>query len=164
MSYPNDWVQLTYTDENQTGIPPITTVTASEGGGGTSAPRNNDQPLDRGHRARPIRRRSRASRRTPTTLLNTDTTNFRAMVQQFTGGPAAASTPHLTNATGIFEFRQHIVPNQGIGAQVQYYPVPNQMHVQQQRRHVFMAGDTHAHAPPGSSAPNGSRGYDNYML
>ncbi|GJR53831.1 VQ motif-containing protein 22-like protein [Tanacetum coccineum] len=42
------------------------------------------------------RRRSRASRRTPTTLLNTDTTNFRAMVQQFTGGgggPTAFASP-----------------------------------------------------------------------
>ncbi|CAO2827637.1 unnamed protein product [Amaranthus hypochondriacus] len=35
-----------------------------------------------------VRKRTRASRRTPTTLLNTDTTNFRAMVQQFTGGPS----------------------------------------------------------------------------
>ncbi|KAI5678576.1 hypothetical protein M9H77_09526 [Catharanthus roseus] len=42
---------------------------------------------DSGRVSRPIRRRSRASRRTPTTLLNTDTSNFRAMVQQFTGGP-----------------------------------------------------------------------------
>ncbi|KAI3692813.1 hypothetical protein L6452_32636 [Arctium lappa] len=43
---------------------------------------------------RPInpRRRSRASRRTPTTLLNTDTTNFRAMVQQFTGVGGGGST------------------------------------------------------------------------
>ncbi|KAJ4844664.1 hypothetical protein Tsubulata_024223 [Turnera subulata] len=38
--------------------------------------------------SKPVRRRSRASRRTPTTLLNTDTANFRAMVQQFTGGPS----------------------------------------------------------------------------
>uniref|UniRef100_A0A803QIP7 VQ domain-containing protein n=1 Tax=Cannabis sativa TaxID=3483 RepID=A0A803QIP7_CANSA len=42
-----------------------------------------------GRVSKPVRRRSRASRRTPTTLLNTDTTNFRAMVQQFTGGPTA---------------------------------------------------------------------------
>lgn len=41
-----------------------------------------------GRVSKPIRRRSRASRRTPTTVLNTDTTNFRAMVQQFTGGPS----------------------------------------------------------------------------
>ncbi|XP_030546625.1 VQ motif-containing protein 22 [Rhodamnia argentea] len=39
--------------------------------------------------AKPARRRSRASRRTPTTVMNTDTTNFRALVQQFTGGPSA---------------------------------------------------------------------------
>lgn len=35
--------------------------------------------------SKPIRRRSRASRRTPTTLLNASTTNFRSLVQQFTG-------------------------------------------------------------------------------
>jgi len=33
------------------------------------------------------RKRSRASRRAPTTLLKTDTSNFRAMVQRFTGIP-----------------------------------------------------------------------------
>lgn len=43
-----------------------------------------------GRVTKPARRRTRASRRTPTTLLNTDTTNFRAMVQQFTGGPSTA--------------------------------------------------------------------------
>ncbi|KAL6873493.1 hypothetical protein ACP4OV_013575 [Aristida adscensionis] len=42
------------------------------------------------------RRRSRASRRAPVTLLNTDAANFRAMVQQFTGippPPAGAAFP-----------------------------------------------------------------------
>ncbi|XP_022772304.1 uncharacterized protein LOC111314950 isoform X2 [Durio zibethinus] len=34
------------------------------------------------------RKRTRASRRAPTTVLTTDTTNFRAMVQEFTGVPA----------------------------------------------------------------------------
>lgn len=43
-----------------------------------------------GRVSKPVRRRTRASRRTPTTVLNTDTANFRAMVQQFTGGPALA--------------------------------------------------------------------------
>lgn len=38
--------------------------------------------------ARNPRKRSRASRRAPTTVLTTDTTNFRAMVQEFTGIPA----------------------------------------------------------------------------
>ncbi|WCJ28688.1 VQ motif-containing protein [Euphorbia peplus] len=54
-----------------------------------------------GRVAKPIRRRSRASRRTPTTLLNTDTTNFRAMVQQFTGGPSA---PFGTTSSQGFSF------------------------------------------------------------
>lgn len=40
--------------------------------------------------SKPVRRRSRASKKTPTTLLNANTTNFRALVQQFTGCP---STP-----------------------------------------------------------------------
>ncbi|XP_042395712.1 VQ motif-containing protein 22-like [Zingiber officinale] len=38
--------------------------------------------------ARPARRRTRVSRKAPVTLLNTDTANFRAMVQQFTGFPS----------------------------------------------------------------------------
>ncbi|KAI0494979.1 hypothetical protein KFK09_025125 [Dendrobium nobile] len=41
---------------------------------------------------KPARKRSRTSRRAPTTLLNTDTTNFRAMVQQFTGVPSVPYT------------------------------------------------------------------------
>ncbi|GFP99638.1 hypothetical protein PHJA_002107900 [Phtheirospermum japonicum] len=52
-----------------------TTTTSSGGGGRSTAARNP-------------RKRSRASRRAPTTVLTTDTTNFRAMVQEFTGIPA----------------------------------------------------------------------------
>ncbi|KAL5076167.1 hypothetical protein RYX36_015151 [Vicia faba] len=61
-----------------------------------------------GRVSKPIRRRSRASRRTPTTLLNTDTTNFRAMVQQFTGGPiapfaasASSASPNFSTLAGL---------------------------------------------------------------
>lgn len=67
-----------------TAVPSDATGTAqgsSSSGAGTLSPG--------GRVSKPKRRRSRASRRTPTTLLSTDTTNFRAMVQQFTGGPAA---------------------------------------------------------------------------
>jgi len=63
-----------------------------------------NMPADQGAGGRapkPIRRRSRASRRTPTTLLNTDTTNFRAMVQQFTGGPAM---PYATGSHPQYPF------------------------------------------------------------
>ncbi|KAL4614412.1 hypothetical protein ACB092_07G052400 [Castanea dentata] len=40
--------------------------------------------------SKPIRKRSRASKKTPTTLLNANTNNFRALVQQFTGCPRAS--------------------------------------------------------------------------
>jgi len=48
------------------------------------------QLTPKGNVSKPIRRRSRASKRTPTTLLNANTTNFRALVQQFTGCPTTA--------------------------------------------------------------------------
>lgn len=38
------------------------------------------------------KKRTRASRRAPTTVLTTDTTNFRAMVQEFTGIPSPPFT------------------------------------------------------------------------
>ncbi|CAF2037416.1 hypothetical protein BRARA_I00809 [Brassica rapa] len=37
---------------------------------------------------RNLKKRSRVSRRAPTTVLTTDTSNFRAMVQEFTGNPS----------------------------------------------------------------------------
>ncbi|KAG8385092.1 hypothetical protein BUALT_Bualt03G0005500 [Buddleja alternifolia] len=40
---------------------------------------------------KPIKRRSRASKRAPTTLLNANTNNFRALVQQYTGYTHRAS-------------------------------------------------------------------------
>ncbi|XVF00472.1 hypothetical protein REPUB_Repub04eG0004100 [Reevesia pubescens] len=49
-----------------------------------------DQLKPKGSSSKPIRRRSRVSKKTPTTLLNANASNFRALVQQFTGYP---STP-----------------------------------------------------------------------
>ncbi|XP_057786518.1 VQ motif-containing protein 22 [Salvia miltiorrhiza] len=161
MSYPNNWMQLNFNDENQTNTLPTTTAAATAID--TAAiPRNAEQ----GRGARPIRRRSRASRRTPTTLLNTDTTNFRAMVQQFTGGPTAAA-----NSAGMFDFTQQAPSNLywGRGAD----RVQQQQQQQLQQRHMFMVGDVHGrggggggggHAPPESSSLNESRDYDGYML
>lgn len=40
---------------------------------------------------KPLKRRSRASRRTPPTLLNANTSNFRALVQQYTGCQTSGS-------------------------------------------------------------------------
>lgn len=53
-----------------------------------AAPEQNNQAQV----ARNPKKRSRASRRAPTTVLTTDTTNFRAMVQEFTGIPAPPFT------------------------------------------------------------------------
>ncbi|WOL12276.1 hypothetical protein Cni_G21042 [Canna indica] len=55
----------------------------------TKSTTTTQQPgIEGGRVGKPVRRRSRASRRAPTTMLNTDTTNFRSMVQQFTGIPS----------------------------------------------------------------------------
>ena len=55
---------------------------------------------------KPARRRSRASKRTPTTLLNANTTNFRALVQQFTGCPRTAMSFGVHKGPITLDFRQ----------------------------------------------------------
>ncbi|KAM5577318.1 serum factor response D [Rosa sericea] len=71
------------------------------GGGGSStftqipsssAPNDHTNNNVGGVRNSNPKKRSRASRRAPTTVLTTDTTNFRAMVQEFTGIPAPPFT------------------------------------------------------------------------
>ncbi|KAF7111108.1 hypothetical protein CFC21_111152 [Triticum aestivum] len=57
----------------------------SRAAGGALGPRVAGKPA--------ARKRARASRRAPVTLLNTDASNFRAMVQQFTGIPSAPAGP-----------------------------------------------------------------------
>ncbi|KAI3790786.1 hypothetical protein L2E82_04092 [Cichorium intybus] len=100
----NQWLQ--FYENNQP-----TTVQSWSGDAATDATvvtTNNtsvSNQLNRVSRPTNTRRRSRASRRTPTTLLNTDTTNFRAMVQRFTGGGNnggdATSGPYLSNESSI---------------------------------------------------------------
>lgn len=45
----------------------------------------------KGSIGKPVRRRSRASKKAPTTLLKADANNFRALVQQFTGCHSATA-------------------------------------------------------------------------
>ncbi|CAK9324426.1 unnamed protein product [Citrullus colocynthis] len=112
MSGPADWLQFYHQNLSSTAAPPssdqstselifvdrVSDATASGNTGGSSV--LNPE----GRVGKPVRRRSRASRRTPTTLLNTDTTNFRAMVQQFTGGPtppfASSISPNFSLGYG----------------------------------------------------------------
>ncbi|RWW86474.1 hypothetical protein BHE74_00004758 [Ensete ventricosum] len=73
-------------------------MTATRSSVSSSASPSSVQPpaqADRSSAApRGAKKRSRASRRAPTTVLTTDTSNFRAMVQQFTGLP----TPPFTSS------------------------------------------------------------------
>ncbi|KAL0319980.1 UNVERIFIED_CONTAM: VQ motif-containing protein 22 [Sesamum radiatum] len=182
MSNPSDWMQLfqnNFTNINPIEIPQSTTtaaiVVATTTTTAASNSRNDhDLTPNQGRVSKPVRKRSRASRRTPTTLLNTDTTNFRAMVQQFTGGPAATSAarPQLPIALSTLSVTQHVASTPAAVApagrfQVQY---PNQM----QQQHMFMSssnmhgggggGGVSSQAPPGTSPTNENRNYDNYML
>ncbi|KAK9059069.1 hypothetical protein SSX86_021688 [Deinandra increscens subsp. villosa] len=89
----NEWLHI-YQNNNLSGPPQpaalrwpddVTDVTTTT----TTTTATSSVSNQLGRVTRPVtnsRRRTRASRKTPTTLLNTDTTNFRAMVQQFTGG------------------------------------------------------------------------------
>ncbi|KAK6157054.1 hypothetical protein DH2020_011302 [Rehmannia glutinosa] len=138
-------------------------------------------PLAKDEISKPIRRRSRASRRTPTTLLNTDATNFRAMVQRFTGGPAAtfAARSQIPNGGGAtLNFMEHVNAAAARPAAGGFYvPYPNQLQ-QQQQQHMFMMDVAAMHGggggggpssqaaarPPGSSDGNENRDYDNYMF
>ncbi|XVF17228.1 hypothetical protein REPUB_Repub10bG0101600 [Reevesia pubescens] len=65
-----------------------------ESGTKSSVSGTSDQPNNNNNNnmVRNPKKRSRASRRAPTTVLTTDTTNFRAMVQEFTGIPAPPFT------------------------------------------------------------------------
>lgn len=94
MSSPiSDWVQLYQRNlSGQAQTKPAATDTTTT----RSTSASSGLIPEAGRVSKPVRKRSRASRRTPTTLLNTDTANFRAMVQQFTGGPA--STPFASGS------------------------------------------------------------------
>ncbi|XP_020594274.1 VQ motif-containing protein 22-like [Phalaenopsis equestris] len=92
-----------------------------------------------GSRTKPARKRSRTSRRAPTTLLNTDTSNFRAMVQQFTGVPSVPyTTSYVPGGGTTLNFgigysnpvsQSTILPSFGV-----HETRPNQYHYQQQQQ------------------------------
>ncbi|XP_058754033.1 VQ motif-containing protein 22-like [Vicia villosa] len=108
---PNDFFQFYHQSFPNQPPPNFTTITTNTTPATTLPPPETINPTSPtsatnlgpdGRVSKPIRRRSRASRRTPTTLLNTDTTNFRAMVQQFTGGPIAPFAASASSASTNF--------------------------------------------------------------
>ncbi|XP_039146060.1 VQ motif-containing protein 22-like [Dioscorea cayenensis subsp. rotundata] len=122
-STPPDWAQLYHrnmsviTDQTSpnmfgsgsTGLADSTIVTSTASfSSQTISQKTTGGPISNieGRVGKSPRRRSRASRKAPTTLLNTDTTNFRAMVQQFTGIPSApySSSAIQTNGPPFINF------------------------------------------------------------
>ncbi|XP_071737710.1 uncharacterized protein [Rutidosis leptorrhynchoides] len=78
----------------------------------SSAVSSSNANMDRGSEHHQIgvsiknpKKRTRASRRAPTTVLTTDATNFRQMVQEFTGIPA---TPFTAAAAASSPYARHL--------------------------------------------------------
>lgn len=86
---------------------PINPSTGSENGRASSS-------ADQQNVVRSSKKRSRASRRAPTTVLTTDTTNFRAMVQEFTGIPAPPFSGSSFPRTRLDLFSSGSTPRSGL--------------------------------------------------
>lgn len=164
MSNPNDWIFQPYQNDfshiNHIETSPpnnaFSAAAAAAAAAAAEASRSNKLSPDQGRVAKPIRRRSRASRRTPTTLLNTDTANFRAMVQHFTGGPAAAAARQQIPDRAAALSYMAAAPAVG-GFHVQY---PNQMFAMEN-----VHGGGEAPAPPQAAAGSGNRvNYGGFMI
>lgn len=103
--------QQPFMDISMEGFSHATMITTSPtmSSNGHLTPKNNT--------FKPIRKRSRASKKTPITLLNANSTNFRALVQQFTGCP----TPTIKSAMSFATHKGPITLNFQQAHQV---PVP----------------------------------------
>lgn len=85
---------------------PGSSSSAHQGPSILGTPRSNYTSAKPNNLVRNSKKRTRASRRAPTTVLTTDTSNFRAMVQEFTGIPAppfsAGSSSYSRRLDSIF--------------------------------------------------------------
>ncbi|XP_010466483.1 PREDICTED: VQ motif-containing protein 22-like [Camelina sativa] len=139
MANPNEWSQFYNTNQTffTTSSTVSTAVTTTTTGGDTTSIDSRLSP-ETGRVTKPARRRSRASRRTPTTLLNTDTSNFRAMVQQYTGGPSAMAFGS-GNTTSGFSLTSSSDPSAGSSQQVPWqYNFQSHAPLQQQPQRPYM--------------------------
>jgi len=119
--------QQPFMDISMEGFSHATMVTASPtmSSNGHLTPKNNT--------FKPIRKRSRASKKTPITLLNANSTNFRALVQQFTGCPTIKSAMSFATRKGpiTLNFQQaNKVPAYSQPHQL----IPKQQLMQEQRQ------------------------------
>ncbi|XP_022940097.1 VQ motif-containing protein 22-like [Cucurbita moschata] len=95
-------------NDDNSGVVSDSTVVTAAISSATTLPTSSGLIPDGGRVSKPVRKRTRASRRTPTTLFNTDAANFRAMVQQFTGGPSNNASNFSTfgfpsNSNAVFD-------------------------------------------------------------
>ncbi|KAE8684648.1 Choline-phosphate cytidylyltransferase B [Hibiscus syriacus] len=143
----------------------VVSVPGNSTGGGHLSPE--------GRVGKPARKRSRASRRTPTTMFNTDTANFRAMVQQFTGSPSFAQGSARPGGPA-FGFslggrQSHLNPG-SLTAPPVGFQLPYQQQQQQHQNQVFMfslnnndnnlrAGDHMLQRHPERNMEAGSEGF-----
>lgn len=118
------WMQFYHQVDSQDGIPPGETDQFFDAGSkpglkvssSSVSPRSGSGP---GLSPKPVRRRSRASKRTPTRVLNANANNFRALVQQFTGCPSASITTFKGPVNLSFSNYHH--PQDGAGT-INTYP------------------------------------------
>ncbi|KAH7656224.1 VQ domain-containing protein [Dioscorea alata] len=85
-----------------------TTTTSSQISSSSSSLQH--QGISSASRPKISKKRTRASRRAPTTVLTTDTSNFRAMVQEFTGIPTASFMPYSTLPPPRFDLLHSVPP------------------------------------------------------
>lgn len=81
---------------------------------------------------KPTKKRTRASRKGPITLFNTDTANFRAMVQQYTGAPTAPMSSGSQTGAPVINFG---LGGHGLGPYQGMMVPPSQNHLTLQQLH-----------------------------
>ncbi|TYH94618.1 hypothetical protein ES332_A12G051900v1 [Gossypium tomentosum] len=146
------------------------TIVASSESNQLNLSSGRDDQLAKGSSPKPIRRRARASKKTPTTLLNADASNFRALVQRFTGCP---TTPPLStnNRRGPINLNFALGSDQnqsGTASSVMpaaandyYYPPSHQQHHAAFNRDVPY---TNENANDGNYFLQGNRNYNFFTL
>ncbi|CAL1402462.1 unnamed protein product [Linum trigynum] len=124
-------------------------------GGGSS---DTNTSLSTNTAKKPIRRRSRVSKKTPITLLNADPASFRSLVQQFTGCPHPRPTSSIS-----FDQTAPLHAHGPLNLDFQLGTVQPTIMQQQQRRSYSPDYDYHNNNNPHINAAALSGGDDRSM-
>ncbi|GMJ00624.1 hypothetical protein HRI_003731600 [Hibiscus trionum] len=108
----SEWMQLyQQTADSSFAFSDATAVTVTPRPSTSFVAAADDHLAPKGCISKPIRRRSRASKTTPTTLLNADAKNFRSLVQQFTGCRRRSTSTSISFANSSTRGPVHISSN-----------------------------------------------------